>query len=109
MSGNGHRVVPRPGLALVRPIRAAETVPGGCIVLTQNTRDFLTAQQVELLDIGRAADPEDYLWDEEEHAWTDLAPLQPGRWLLLRHRTWIPTDVDGLLLVRHEDILAVLD
>lgn len=100
---------PRPGLALVRPITVAETLPGGRIILTENTREFLTAQQVELVDIGREADWEDYTWEEDDRDWDSLKDLQPGRWLLLKHRTWIPTDVDDLFLVRHEDIECLMD
>lgn len=99
--------VPRPGLALIRRITTGDTVPGGVIVLTEATRDFLTAGQCELIDIGSREPLEDP--DEtEEQVWPELETLRSGAWLLLRHRTWIETDRDDLFLVRHEDILAVL-
>lgn len=106
---SGHALIPRPGLALVRPIAVAETFPGSPIILTENTRDFLTTGQAELVAIGPEAHPDDYTWDAEDAYWTDLQGLQPGRWLLLRHRTWLPTDVPDRYLVRHEDIIALLD
>lgn len=102
-------LIPRPGLALIRPIRVAETFPGSSILLTENTREFLTTGQAELVSIGMEADREDYTWEEDEYGWDDLVGLTEGRWLLLRHRTWIPTDEPDLYLVRHEDIIALLD
>jgi hypothetical protein len=98
-------IVPRPGLAVIRRIKAAQTMPGGRILLTENTRDFLTAGQAELVTIGTAGEPDE---DAEGQVYDELSHLASGAWLLLRHRTWIETDEPDLFLVRHEDIIGVL-
>lgn len=101
-------MIPRPGLALIRRPAIADTIPGGRIVLTENTREFLTLGQAELVSMGREAAPEDRTWaNEEDHCWEELARVPVGAWLLVAHRTWIPTDTDDIYLIRHEDILGV--
>ena len=104
-------LIPRPGLALIRPVTTQDTLPGGRIVLTANTKQYLIGQQAELLDIGTRAEDDDYQYeDEADNPWeSQLRHLRGGDWLLLRHRTWIPTDVPERFLVRHEDILAKLN
>lgn len=98
---------PRPGLALIRRVQTQDTVPGGLIWLTDNTREFLTAGQAEIVDIGSRERLEDE--DEsDEQVWEEIQGCGPGTWVLLRHRTWIETDQEDLFLVRHEDILALL-
>ena len=93
--------------ALIRRVATHETVPGGAIWLTDNTREFLTAGQAEIVDIGTKELLEDEE-EQEEQVWEEIEHLLPGAWVLLRHRTWIETDEDELFLVRHEDILALL-
>lgn len=104
-------MIPRPGLALVRPVQTAESLPGGRILLTQNTRAYTAMGQVELVTVGTEADAEDYAWvdlEEGESSWDELATLRPGAWLLLRSRVLIETTMPDRFLVRHEDIVAVL-
>ena len=104
-------MIPRPGLALVRPVVTQDTLPGGRIILTENVRKYTAMAQAELLDIGTPADAEDYQWqdlEEGESAWEELSGLQPGAWLLVRNRVWVEADVPDVFLLRHEDILAVL-
>ena len=100
-------IKPRPGLALIRRVKTMDTVPGGRIWLTENTREFLTSGQAEIVDVGSRERLDDA--DETgEQVWAEIAHLSPGSWVLLRHRTWIETDMPDLFLVRHEDILALL-
>lgn len=102
-------LIPRPGLALVRPVVTAETLPGSRIILTENVRRYTAMAQVELVDIGTAAEPDDYQWGEDEDSrWDELQRLQPGAWLLLGARSQIETTDPDLFLIRHEDIAAVL-
>lgn len=100
-------ISPRHGLALVRPVKTQETVPGGLLWLTHNTREFLTAGQAEIVAVGKMSPLEP---DEEPEADVyEMEDLHPGTWVLLRHRTWIETDQDDLFLVRHQDIMARLE
>jgi hypothetical protein len=68
-------IVPRPGLALIRRIKAAQTMPGGRILLTENTRDFLTAGQAEIVTIGTAGEPDE---DAEGQVYDELSHLASG-------------------------------
>ena len=103
------RLAPRPGLALVRPVQTAESLPGGKIILTENVRRYTAMAQVELVAIGSEAEADDYQWGEDEDSrWDELQRLQPGAWLLLGSRSQIETTDPDLFLIRHEDIVAVL-
>lgn len=102
-------MIPRPGLALVRPVTTSETLPGSKIILTENVRRYTAMAQCELVTIGTEAEPDDYQWGEDEESrWDELQRLEPGAWLLLGSRAQIETDQPDLFLIRHEDIVAVL-
>ena len=107
-------MTPARGLVTVRPVQTPETLPAGRIVLTETTREALTAGQMEVIDIGapRLCEDEDC---ERPHAHppigvphTHYVGIADGDWVLIRHRALLPTHQAGLYCCAQDDVLAVL-
>lgn len=96
---------PRPGTALVRPIQAATTFPGGRIQLLPDTIERLTAQQVELVRMGPPAErDEPEPWQADLDA--ALQSLPEGAWLLVKPRSWIEGTRADELFIAQDAIVA---
>ena len=121
----GRTLTPARGLVLVRPVQTPETLPHGRIVLTETTRDTLTAGQMEVVAIGAPSICEDADCERPHQAETPgIAPhwhrfgwedakgyflrVQAGDWVLIRHRSLLPTHQTGLFCCAQDDVLAVL-
>ena len=93
--------VPRAGLLLIRRPETEATLPGGRIVLMENTLTHLTQGQAICLAVGPPAHDED---DEE----IPIDPrVVPGAWIVTRFRNWTPTDQPDEFLIRQADVVAV--
>ena len=90
---------PARGLLLVRPVDTAEHLPGGRIVLTADTREKLTANQVEVVAVGAfalcdpAASRETRKCQRSHVVLAGLRlhahPVRAGDWVVIAPRTTI--------------------
>jgi len=106
---------PARGLLTVRPVETPEMLPGGRIVLTETTREALTAGQMEVIDIGAPSICEDPDCERphlgivgDRMIQAHLTTVRPSDWVLIRHRALLPTHQAGLYCCAQDDILAVL-
>ena len=97
---------PRPGNALVRSITADPVRPSGLLLLP-DTITKLTAQQMELVTMGPPT-PLDEPDPREEATQARLQALEPGAWLVLKHRTWIESDTPDHYFIPQAAIVAVI-
>lgn len=114
--------MPARGKVLVRRVETLETLPGGRIVLTEATREGLTAQQAEIVAVGypmRCAAfpdcerPHEAAFHAPPGRFSDEPhyhprPVTVGQWVLLAPRSLVETDEPGLYVVSQDDVLAVL-
>jgi hypothetical protein len=123
---------PARGIVLVKPLETEESLPGGLIVLTDNTRQAFTNGQVEIVAIGEpeiCEDPEncnrrhDGLLNSDFHLAFSTAQLEPGNklvhpidkrlkpgsWALIRPRALVDagSETEKLYLVRQSDIVGI--
>lgn len=109
------------GKLLVRPIDSAERLPGGHIILTADTRERLTANQVEVIAVGEFAlcDPEHGRAERKctrPHIVIDGLRLHPhdvraGDWVLLAPRSTIggPDPERSEWFVHQDDVWAIFN
>lgn len=97
---------PARGLLLIRRPTLQDTVGG--IVLLEKTKQGWTAGQATVVAVG----PPAYAEDDEEDQVDGVIPvdprIQPGAWVLCKHRTWLPTDRDDEFVIKQSDVLAIL-
>lgn len=110
-------ITPAPGLALIRRIQTAETYAGSAIIIPEQARDKVSAEQFEVVSVG-VPEPCD---DEDcERAHRTVEPfvdgcspevvhpcdLEPGDWVLCRKRSWMATPDPDIFVIRCDDVLA---
>ena len=96
-------ILPLGARVLCREPLTDESLLGSRIVLLDDTRRRITANQGEVVAVG----PGSY---DEDQCFVPMDPsLKPGAWIL--HRAWarVETDDPELFIVAADDILAVLD
>jgi hypothetical protein len=81
------------------------------IQLPEKTVLNWTAQQAEIVAVGAPTypdDPEEYPDPLNPDGTIPVdARLQPGAWVLTRHRSWVATDTPGEYVVWQADIYGV--
>lgn len=108
-------VRPARGRCLVRKIETSESLPEAKVVLLAKTREELTAQQAEIVDIGASAccEDEDCQRPHEDGIIRGQGvrihdfPAHMGDWVLLAPRS-LTEGQDGTYFVWQDDVLAVL-
>ena len=83
---------------LCKPIITEETLPGGRLLLLEDTRSHLSRNQAEIVAVGTR--DEDGPCDDR---------LKPGDWVLLRDFAKASLNDTDEFLVREDDILAVIE
>ena len=105
--------MPARGRLLVKAIETAETLNGGRIFLTENTREGMVMGQYEVVAIG---DPERCEDETCEHPHVEcfgdqLHPiderLQIGSWILVTPRSAIDADALGYYFVNSSDVIGI--
>ena len=101
---------PARGLVHVRPVQTEERFPGRKIVLLESTRERLTAQQAEVLDVGF-----DELCEDDdcprEHVTTYSgdkvhdSDVYVGDWIIVEPRVSFELE-DGTRFVRQAHVVA---
>lgn len=115
---------PARGRVLVQRIDTPETVPGGRVILTPQTRAELTAWQMDVVAVGALSSCDDVDCERPhvvEHpgfpidrAWLAGAPrnhpcaVRAGDWVVVAPRSLSETDQPALFCCHQDDILAVL-
>lgn len=111
---------PAAGLLLVRPVETDETRAGGRVLLIAETRERMTANQCEVLAVGKApvCDDEDCERQHVEQWPREYAtervhpcPVRVGDWLLVRPRSYIagPNPEKAEWFIAQDDVLAILN
>lgn len=113
-------MIPARGKILVTPIETEQTMPGGSIILIDDTRQKLASHQMTVLAVGAPAfcdDPEhcDVLVHGKElldGTWYDYHPNDPlitdGAWVFVQPRSLVPaSDREPHYLITADDILGV--
>ena len=100
-------VFPRPGTALVRHVKAADTFAGGTIVLLPTSVEALTVQQVELLAMGPPPERDEPEPDDLTHD-ALLQSFQPDTWMIVDHRSWVESHDPHQSFINQDAIWAVL-
>ena len=116
---------PARGTLLVREIETSETLPGGRIVLPEQVRERFSAMQYECVSVGapelcddpdceRLHQGEPFSTDQPPHLhfWQEHAldsGIQAGAWVLTKPRVAIDTGIDGLYIIRQDDVVATFD
>jgi len=99
---------PAPGWCIVQTVATEERFGGSRIIVPQQTRDWMSRNQVEILQVGGA------LHCEEDDCWCDgthPAPprLTPGSWAIVRPRSKHPIPREhSMFLVPTSEIVAVI-
>lgn len=118
-------MTPARGRCVVRKVETPESLPGAKIVLLQETRDTLTAQQAEIVAVGELAYCEDFgecprvahvLRENHELSSADTITAdifhpftaKPGDWVLLAPRSLTEGPDSETYLVNMDDVLCVL-
>lgn len=128
----GEHVTPARGLLFVRPVETDETLPGGRILLTQETRDAMVAHQCEVIAVGDFAECDPSRSREErkcerKHDYECIAVdcggfctddgrrvhghnIRVGDWLVVRPRSFIqgPSAERKEWFIHQDAVLAVL-
>ena len=109
-------MIPAPGRVLLRPIETESSI--GRIQLLDRTRENWTPNQYEVAVIGAPVQCEDEDCDRhhEHNCISRNGPIAfhlpptftPGDWVLVRHRSVVPTDDSNLFIAWQDDILAIL-
>jgi hypothetical protein len=100
-------VVPARGLALIRRIRTEDRYPGSRILLTDQSRDKVSACQFDIVAVGdyERCEDEDCLRShnkKNEH----VHRLKVGDWVLCRNRSWELTPEPDLYVCKQDSILG---
>lgn len=118
--------MPARGRVLVRPVETEETVPGGRILLTENARAKMAANQVQVVSIGLPdiCDDEDCSRKHEIACEDETVPVRDyklhavhaideriteGAWCIIRPRSLFDAGhpTEKLYYVRQDDVLGV--
>lgn len=110
-------MIPARGKLFVKPIETPETLPGGHILLTQTTREGLTAQQAEVVAIGAGSvcdlegceRPHTTFTHDAARQLVHERNIQAGDWVLLAPRCLVETDTPNLYCCAQEDVIARLE
>lgn len=116
------RLTPARGKVFLKRIETPETLTGGHIVLTAQTREDLTSYQMEVLAVGYPEQCLAFPDCEREHIAAFHAPVgqfpdephyhpigtKAGDWVLVVPRSLVETDQAGLYCCGQDDILAIL-
>lgn len=122
---------PAPGLAFVRKIQTAETYGGSAIIVPEQARDKVSAEQWEIVSVGapEPCDDEDcarkHLYIMSNGSWIYIAPMSnvrfetekepekrhpcdlvPGEWVLVRKRAPVPSPEPDLWIIRQDDCIG---
>ena len=107
---------PARGNLLVREIETSETLPGGKVILPEQVREHFTAMQYEVVSVGENAICDDPETCEplQLHCYGNHKKLEhpvsegviPGAWVLTKPRVAIDTGIDGLYIIRQDDVVA---
>lgn len=121
---------PARGVVIVKPIETQESLPGSCIVLTENARADWAQWQMEVVAVGepefcpapkrkcprrdaihiRLSEPGDTsLFGSPDSPAVHARDkrLTPGAWVIVKPRSTLPISPDSReAIVRQEDILA---
>jgi len=92
----------------LRPVETSETLGGGKIILTQNTREAWTGFQAEVVSVGEPALCEDDDCERDHGTGpTKLHPctLQPNDWVLVEPRQFVEL-TDREWLVSQDAVIA---
>lgn len=113
-------VGPTRGVILVRPVETEETVPGGKIILTEETRERLAADQVQLIEVGpgdvceneHCSRPHETTISRNGHAVrTHVVDPRfvPEAWVLVQPRSFVDAghETEKRYFARHDDVRAV--
>lgn len=104
---------PARAYVLVKKAETEETLPGGRIVIPQDSREKLASHQVEVVAVGA---PEICQLETcaRRHEWSQhrqhMIPesLAPGAWALVRPRSFVEAGSEtGLFFVRQVDVYAI--
>ena len=121
------QLIPARGMLLVRPVRTADTFAGGRIIVPDEAREKLAANQVEVVAVGAFAecDPARSRAErkcEREHTFVSRSygdrgplvrvhahPIRVGAWLLVRPRSTIagPDPERTEYFVHQDDVLGI--
>lgn len=105
-------MTPARGLVTLRRVETPDMLPAGRIVLTPETREQLTSQQMEVVAIGAPPVCEDADCERPHELgedWrTHAIHFRRRDWVLVRHRSLVETPEAGLYACQQDDILAVL-
>ena len=117
---------PARGNLLVREVETSETLPGGRIVLPEQVREHFSAMQYEVVGVGDAEVCKEWEDCDRRHAVISGFMLTPaetaqlaryhildeqvleGAWVLTKPRVAIDTGMDGLYIIRQDDVVGVL-
>lgn len=106
---------PAPGLAFVSKIATEENYRGSGILIPEQARDKVSAEQWEIVVTG-AGDPCDDEDCERWH-WMETGPgyigqrvhpchVQPGDWVLVRKRAPVASPEPDLWIIRQDDVIG---
>ena len=115
-------MIPARGKLFLRLVETPETLGQGRIVLTPANRDTLVSGQFEVVSLGAPTRCD--AWPDCERRHLQLVKvsdgssggelpvhdsgIQPGDWVLARHRSLVETHQDGLYCCHQDDVLAIL-
>lgn len=108
-------MIPARGLLLVRPVETNDTRLDGRVLLIAETRERMTANQCEVIAVGRPAlcddeDCERAHFDECEGIRVHLHRVRVGDWLVVRPRSFVagPEPERAEWFVHQDDVMAIL-
>lgn len=102
-------MTPARGKLFVRPVETPESLPGGRIVLTEATRKDLTAQQAEVIEVGKPWICRDLDCERIHFGSWHLCDVHDGDWVLLAPRCLVETDTLNLYVCAQDDVIARLE
>lgn len=99
---------PARGRLIVQKPDTEETMPGGRIVLTQNERERMSANQVSVIAAGAPELCTRKRCRRHHDGNTHPHGIKAGDWLLIQHRALIEADKDkGYYIISQNDALAI--
>ena len=105
---------PARGLCFVRPVKTAETLVGGVIVLTENVREQWTMQQAEVVAVGKPVVCKDedcerpHVGPQGYNAHDSM--IREGDWVLVSPRNFVAVDdATDLWALPQDQVLAVIE
>ena len=115
-------MTPSRGNLLVREVETSETLPGGRIVLPEQVREHYSAMQYECVSVGEPERCEDEDCERQHLPSIEMREINgrrkrtllhyshvhAGDWVLTKPRVAIDTGMDGLYIIRQDDVVGVL-